>query len=304
MIQLSAVSKRYGPPRPGAGTLAVRELTLDIPRGGCRAVVGPNGAGKTTLFGLVLGFLRPTAGDVEIEGDDPRRYIRRHGAGYLPERFSVPPEWPVRAALLAFAKLEGLRAAAAARADEALERFGLTGHADRAFGELSHGLKQRVGLAQAFLGERDLIVLDEPTEGLDPLWRIRLREAVGALRARGATVLIASHDLAEVERMADHVIVIDRGAVRQVFQTRADAAPRAFALRLETPSDEVARLFPGAQSLDSAPGALYHVTVDDARDLSGRLAALLATGAVLAAMHPLGEPLEERVRRALDEPDA
>jgi ABC-type uncharacterized transport system ATPase subunit len=147
-------------------------------------------------------------------------------------------------------------------------------------------------------------VLDEPTEGLDPLWRVRLREAVGALRARGATVLIASHDLAEVERMADHVIVIDRGAVREVFETRAAAAPRAFALRLEAPSDEVPRLFPGARPLDADTGAIYHVTVDDARELSGRLAALLATGAVLAAVHPLGEPLEERVRRALGEPDA
>jgi ABC-type multidrug transport system ATPase subunit len=303
MIQLREVSKRYGP-RRGRGVDAVREISFTVPRGECWAVVGPNGAGKTTLFGLMLGFLRPTAGEVEIDGDEPRRYLRSHGAGYLPERFMLPSEWPVREALHAFARLERLGADAGRVADEALERCGLTAHSEKTFGELSHGLRQRVGIAQATLADRQLFVLDEPTEGLDPLWRIQLRDAIATLRARGATILLASHDLAEVERMANHVVVMDRGVVREGFATRPVEERRTYALRLEADTERVMEIFPGAERHTSDGGAVYHVAVADTAELSNRLAALLATGAVITTLQPVAEPLEERVRRALGDAES
>jgi ABC-type multidrug transport system ATPase subunit len=297
MIQLHQLTKRYGPPRVRARP-AVRDITLSVARGESWAVVGPNGAGKTTLFGLVLGFLKPTGGSVEIAGDAPRDYLRRNGAGYLPERFTVPGEWPVRETLRGFAGVERLGADAARMADAALERFGLQEHADRRFADLSHGVRQRVGLAQAFLAARELIVLDEPTEALDPLWRIRLRDTVTDARQRGATLLLASHDLAEVERLADRAVVIDRGAVREVMDVRTPAdAARAFLLELDSPSARIAEIFPGASD---AGTATYHVSVTGVADLSARIAALLATGALLREVRPLEEPLEQRVRRALD----
>ena len=124
--------------------------------------VGPNGAGKSTLFSLILGFLEPSAGEIAIQGDDPRAYIRKHGAGYLPERFRLPPEWPVRDALRAFAGLERI---AVRNADVAIETFGLREHATKTVAMLSHGMVQRVGLAQAFMAERMLLVLGRANGG-------------------------------------------------------------------------------------------------------------------------------------------
>lgn len=305
MIDIDRVSKRYGPPRRVApGPYAVREVTLKVPRGATWAAVGPNGAGKSTLFALVLGFLRPTDGVLRIDGVEPRAYVRRHGAGYLPERFSLPGEWPIRDALRALARLDRLGRAAKRVADDALERLGLTQHAEKSFAELSHGLRQRVGVAQALLAERPLVVLDEPTEGLDPLWRVQLRDVVAELHARGVTVLLASHDLAEVERLATDVAVLENGAVRRVFATREQEPVRRYALRVVAGGEHVARVFPGATTDAARDAYLYHVDVVDAAELSGRLAALLDAGAVLAEVRPLAEPLEARVRRALGGPGA
>lgn len=301
MIEFEKAGKIYGPaPGRSRPVEALREVTLRIPRGGVWAVVGPNGAGKTTLFGLLLGFLHPTEGRVRVGDVEPRRYLRRHGAGYLPERFGVPGEWTVASALRAFARLEGLSARdAAARAGEMIERFGLEAHAGKPAAALSRGLNQRLGLAQALLGRRELIVLDEPTEGLDPLWRIRLRDAIQELRAEGRTVLIASHDLAEVERLAERVVLLQGGRVRDVLEVaqQEDEAQR-YRITLAEPSAAVAEAFPDAATEPGNDHA-FVVTVADARELSARLAALLAAGAILASVQPATEPLEEQVRRAL-----
>src|SRR5690606_28906544 len=194
MIEFVGAGKRFvSGPRPWRGPVtidALKDVTLSIPEGGAWGVVGPNGAGKSTLFALLLGFLQPTSGAVRIRGLAPRRYVRRHGAAYLPERFRVPGEWRGRPALVALARLEGLRPdVAARRADEALQRLGLEPFADREVRTLSRGVLQRLGLAQALLGERELLVLDEPTEGLDPLWRIKLRAILEEQRAAGRTIL-------------------------------------------------------------------------------------------------------------------
>ncbi len=235
-------------------------------------VVGPNGAGKTTLFGLLLGFLRPTEGTVRIDGLEPRRYLRREGAAYLPERFRLPPEWMVGAALRALADLEGLRRPQArARVAALLERFDLAGHATRPIGALSRGLCQRLGLAQALIAERPLVVLDEPTEGLDPLWRVRFRDLVDELRAAGRTVLIASHDLAEVERLARRVVLLEGGRVKEIFEVaRLAGGPLAYRLELAAPSSAVAAAFPGA--VEAPPG-------DGGADARGYAAAAVPGGA-------------------------
>jgi ABC-type multidrug transport system ATPase subunit len=297
MIELASVTRTYGTrARP---VHALRDVSLSL-GAGVQAVVGPNGAGKTTLLGLALGFLRPTAGSVRIEGLPPRRWLRRHGAAYLPERFRLPPEWPVRSALEALARLEGAsRADAAGRADAAIAKLGLEDDADRPVGALSRGRYQRVGLAQALLAERAVVVLDEPTEGLDPLWRVRFREIVDELRGGGRTVVLASHDLAEVERMADRVVLLDRGRVRDILDIRPPAGgPLRYRIELAETGTAVDAAFPDAER---AGGALI-ATVADHRELSHRLAALLEGGAVLRAVAPAEGGLEERVRSRLEEP--
>ncbi|MGH7504370.1 MAG: ABC transporter ATP-binding protein, partial [Longimicrobiales bacterium] len=251
MIRFENVTKRYGAARRH-GTAALRDVSLSVPRGGAYSVVGPNGAGKSTLFALTLGFLRPTTGTIIVDEAAPRDYVRRHGAGYLPERFGPPAAWRVRDALHAFARIDG---EPAARADAALERWGLTEHATKELGELSHGLRQRVGLAQALLAPRELVMLDEPHEGLDPLWRVRLREAVLELRAEGRTIVIASHDLAEVERMTEHAVLLDDGQVREVLETAAPATPTRYRIRLAAPSEGFAAAFSLGQVVDGECGS-------------------------------------------------
>jgi ABC-2 type transport system ATP-binding protein len=295
MIEMEGVDKTYG--ARGHAVHALRDVSMSLGPG-VWGVVGPNGAGKSTLLALVLGFLRPSAGQVRVDGSSPRRYLRRRGAGYLPERFSVPPEWPVAATLRTLARLEGVSGRDAdARADHALDRLGLRDQADRRVGELSRGLNQRLGLAQALLADRDLVVLDEPTEGLDPLWRVRFRDLVRELRGQGRTVLLASHELAEVERVADRAILLQEGRVREVMDLQGPAGPATrYRIELAGPSDALPIAFPGSDP--SAHSAT--VTVADAAELSHRLAALLDAGGVVRAVVP-EEGLEERVRRTLED---
>jgi ABC-2 type transport system ATP-binding protein len=306
MLAFRNVTRRFR--SPGGDVIAARDISLDIPPGGVWAVVGPNGAGKTTLFGLALGFLRPTEGRVTLDGDEPRRFVRRRGAAYLPERFSLPGGWRVRAALHAFARLDGMGAAVArARADTVLERLGLERHAERPVGALSRGLLQRVGLAQALLADRPVVVLDEPTEGLDPLWRIRLRDLVTELRNPDRLVLVASHALAEVERVADRVVLLEDGRIMDILDAAGPGdGPLRYRIRLARPSPAVADVFPDATMVRRSPDSTtaYIVAVADAPELSQRLAALLDHGVTLVEATPVVEPLEERVRRALDRPDA
>lgn len=311
MIRLDAVTKRFSTgPAPGRAPRtveALRDVTLDVPAGGVRAVVGPNGAGKSTLFALLLGFLRPSRGSILVDGLPPRTYVHRRGAAYLPERFRLPGESTPRAALRALARLEGLASTDAARtADDRLDHLGLAAHAAKPIRALSRGLLQRLGIAQALLAPRDLVLLDEPTEGLDPIWRIRFREIVDGLRREGRTVLLASHDLAEVERLAGHAILLESGRVWDVIAIEPPAAAAGrYRLELARPVPAISEAFPGAVAETDTEGdagpATYSVPVEDAAELSGRLAALLADGAIVVSVRPAAAPLEERVRRALEQ---
>jgi ABC-2 type transport system ATP-binding protein len=294
MIQFQGVGKRFGGRHRTAGVVALHDVSLEIPAGSAVGVVGPNGAGKSTLFALLLGFLRPSAGTISIAGLPPRDYTRKHGAGYLPERFSLPPDWSVRDALSALAGLDRV-SNPDDRSREALARLGLEEHADKAVSALSRGLLQRLGIAQAVLAERQLMVLDEPTEGLDPIWRLRLRELITELRREQRTLFIASHDLAEIERLVDRVIVLDGGSIRESFEVAHDpATARRYRIELESPVAGAAEL-PGIHAADER--ALL-VDVADARELTARLAALLALGAIVQSVQP-ADRVEERVRAAL-----
>lgn len=296
MIELESVAKRFritpGPGRRAGFVDALTDVSAQIAAGEVLAVVGPNGAGKSTLFSLILGFLEPTAGDISIAGVDPRAYMRKHGAGYLPERFRLPPEWRVRDALRSFASLERLQAV---HADAVIDAFGLSEHATKTVATLSHGMLQRVGLAQALLAERALIVLDEPTEGLDAFWRVRFRDMIAQQRKRGATILIASHDLAELERLADRAILLDAGRVREIVSLRERTEVRAYRIELTASHPALTDVFPAARATAEMPS--YIVNVSDVADLNRRLAALLAAGAAVLSVTP-ADTLEDRVTGA------
>lgn len=292
MIELKAVGKNFrvapGPGRKAGVVVALRNITTSLETGTIIGVVGPNGAGKTTLFGLLLGFLEATDGDIAIDGAAPRDYVRRHGASYLPERFQLPRDWTVRSALHALLSLE----ASPRPVDDILAEYELTQYATAAAHTLSRGTMQRLGVAQALAAPRNLVVLDEPTEGLDPLWRVRFRESVQQLRADGRTVLIASHDLVEIERLADRVIVLKGGTIADDISLSSERSdPREYSMVLSAASERFGEYFPRHRVTGHAS---YAVTVDDAVDLTARLRALLESGAIVVSVTPDAD-LEQRI---------
>jgi len=208
VLELDGVGKRYG------RRAALAEVDLAVPAGAAIGLLGPNGAGKTTALRLLLGFGRPSAGHVRVQGLDPNDPHSREGLGYLPERMALPARMSVAAVLALHAGLAGLAGSAARRAVEAvLVQTGIADRCGERVGGLSKGLLQRLGFAQALLGEPRILLLDEPTSGLDPIGIREARGWIAAARERGCTVLVSSHGLSEVERVCDRVAILHEGRV-------------------------------------------------------------------------------------------
>lgn len=245
MIRITELSKVYGASfgRGGATVRALDAVSLEVEPGSALGVIGLNGAGKSTLLRALLGYVRPSGGEVRIADLPPRAYAERHGVAYVPERVAIPAQWTVRGALMAYAMLGNLGVDAADRVEAALHRLGLEDLAGRKVGRLSKGNVQRLAIAQALLGDRELMVLDEPTDGLDPVWIAELRTIVSEWRAADPTrvLIVASHNLPEVERLADRVVVLHRGRVLARLEMGSGAHPALESAFLELVGGERGR---------------------------------------------------------------
>src|SRR5712692_6390976 len=232
MIVIHGVSKTYG--RLGRRTLALDGVSLHVRRGETLGLIGPNGAGKTTLLSCLLGFLRPDAGAISIDGrpvDDLRIRAR---TGYMPERLGFDRDLSGADFLAFHWRLAGgdpsrTGAEVAAAADRVgLERRALA----QKLRTYSRGMLQRIGVAQATLGEPELLFLDEPASGTDPLGVAVVRDRILEAKARGATIVLNSHQLPEVERVCDRVVFIDHGRLSREEILRGETAgPRKAILR-------------------------------------------------------------------------
>ena len=190
-------------------------VDLSVEPGQVGAVVGPNGAGKTTLLRILAGFKRPDYGRCTIAGEPPEVYRRRWGCGYLPESLVLPRAWTAREILARGADLAAKPANRRSVFERAVARSGLDPDAlDKPARKGSKGMRRRLGLVLALAGEPMFLVLDEPFSGLDAVAREALRNEVRAARDRGAAVLFASHETAEVERLADRVHILEGGRMR------------------------------------------------------------------------------------------
>jgi ABC-2 type transport system ATP-binding protein len=198
--------KRYG------RTVAVRSLSMTVGRGEIFGFLGPNGAGKTTVVKMLLGLVRPSAGEALVLGAPiGDRETRRH-IGYLPELFRFQPWLSAREVMYLHCRLLELpKRSWPGAADESLSTVGLEGRADDKVAGFSKGMQQRLGLGVALLGHPDLVILDEPTSALDPIGRHDVRQITRELRDRGATVFLNTHLLEEAEQVCDRVAVIDKG---------------------------------------------------------------------------------------------
>lgn len=207
VIALDNVSKRYG------SETVVSDVSFQVQAGECVVLVGHNGAGKTTLLKLMLGLTRPTSGTVEVLGGNPAfsaAVAPDKTLGYLPESVAFYEAMTGREVLAFYARLKGVPV----RDCEALlDLVGLLPAAKRRVGTYSKGMRQRLGLAQAMLGDPQLLFLDEPTTGLDPLLRHQFYELIDGLHKKGATSIISSHALNEVEARANRFIIMKTGIV-------------------------------------------------------------------------------------------
>ncbi|MBR0367981.1 MAG: ATP-binding cassette domain-containing protein [Clostridia bacterium] len=215
ILRADRLSKQYG------NGIAVDRVSFEL-REGVTGLLGANGAGKTTLMRMLTGVLMPTSGAVDADGIPASSEAYRALLGYLPQDFGYYPEFTVRDFVMYFAALKGLdRRTARRRTEELLERVGLSGAAGRRMKTLSGGMRQRAGIAQALVNDPRILILDEPTAGLDPGERVRFRKLIREIGGR-SIVLFSTHIVSDVEHIADHVMMMKAG--RLIWRGKWDAS--------------------------------------------------------------------------------
>jgi ABC-2 type transport system ATP-binding protein len=297
-IDVRGLVKRYD------GRAVLGGLTFDVRRGECLALLGPNGAGKTTTVEIVEGYRRADGGEIRVLGLDPARdgAALRARIGLLLQAGGIYPQARPLEMLRLYARFH----AAPHDPTELLDLVGLREAAATRYKVLSGGQKQRLGLALALVGRPELVVLDEPTAGMDPAAKVATRILIAELRAAGVTVLLTTHDLADVERLADRIALIDRGrlvALGSPAELTAGAAPR-LRVRLAAPLSEpdrralaetLARDRAGATVVDDTGGRYRLDGIDPDPALVAWLTAWCAANGVLVVdLQTGGGSLEDR----------
>ena len=301
MIEVQHLTKRYG------RVPAVEDVSFRVERGEILGFLGPNGAGKTTTMRVLTGYMPPTAGKAVVAGFDvfeqPLEAKRR--TGYLPETPPLYPEMTVREYLMFVARIKGVPGGERkARVDAAMDRTRVSDMAERHCGKLSKGYRQRVGLAQALLHNPDVLILDEPTAGLDPKQIIETRQLIKEL-AGNHTIILSTHILPEVAQTCQRVVIINRGRVVAVDTpdnlTRRLSGSETMYVQVEGLAADVTPVLqavPGvtrvslAERHDGASG--YEVESEPGRDVRRDLShAVVAGGWGLLELRPIRLSLEE-----------
>ncbi len=282
---------------------AVKGVSFEVRAGHIVGFLGPNGAGKTTTIKMLTGLIRPTSGRATVFGHSIPSAAAMARVGFLPENPYVYPYLTPREFVGMCGRLSGLRGAAlSARTDQVLGQVGILYAADRAVRRLSKGMLQRTGLAAALVGDPELLILDEPMSGLDPVGRKEVRDLILEERSRGRTIFFSTHILTDVEQLCDHVSILREGRVvvsgslrdllrREVQRTDVVLADASEAL-------EAALL--GAGHSVNRVGPLLHLEVSGAEKVQAVLRQALDAGAVVERVAPRSETLEDLfVREAI-----
>ncbi len=273
-IELDSVCKSFGPVH------AVDDLSLQVPQGCVYGFLGPNGAGKTTTLRMIMDIIRPDRGSIQLFGD-PASARARNRVGYMPEERGLYRKMTVTAVLNYFGSLKGLPAGRLkVKVPEWLQRVDLAEHAGKKVEELSRGMHQKLQFVVTVINDPDLVILDEPFSGLDPVNQDMLREIISGLRQEGKTILFSTHVMHEAERLCDFIVLIDRGKVvvnGTLDEIRAGHEANTISLELEGDTDFVQRL-PLVQSVkpdgrrldvrlrdDADPQELLRVLVERSR---------------------------------------
>jgi ABC-2 type transport system ATP-binding protein len=300
MIVVEGVSKTYG--RFGRATRALDDVSLTVPKGETLGLIGPNGAGKTTLLSCLLGFLRPDAGRITVDGKDVDDLSVRARTGYMPERLGFDRDLTGAAFLAHHWRLSGGDPGRTeAEASAAVARVGLDPSVlVRRLKTYSRGMLQRIGVAQATLGDPDLLFLDEPASGTDPVGVAIVRERILDAKKRGATIVLNSHQLAEVEKVCDRVVFIDRGQLQRTETLTGEGVSRKRTLVRVPPGREADALTSltaaGFRVEPGAEGSLVLADLPDT-DVARAVQALALADVPIYEVRSSAE-LEELFRRA------
>jgi ABC-2 type transport system ATP-binding protein len=269
MIDVTNLSKSYG------SVQALREASFHVDAGEIIGLLGPNGAGKTTMMKILTGYLQPTSGTAVVDGLDVLTHaleVQRR-LGYLPENAPLYPELSVQAYLKMIASLRQIpEEEQPTLLTEAIRATNLEKHLTQPIGQLSKGYRQRVGLAQAIVHQPKLLILDEPTIGLDPTQIVEVRHLIRRL-AQNSTIILSTHILSEVETICDRVIILINGEIRadarladleastDVILILGDRVPKAVSALRSLGGVET------VQSMPTAEGTAYRITAEGTRDL-------------------------------------
>lgn len=301
VLDIQGLTKHYGE------LVALDNLTLTLGKGQILGLIGPNGAGKTTAIKILVGLARPTSGRATIAGADCVRDARRikRLVGYMPDVFGSYDNMRVREYLDFFGAAFGIKRGRRARIDEVLETTGATYMQDRYVESLSHGMKQRVAVARTLLHDPQVLILDEPANGLDPLARIEMRELLLRLAASGKTLLVTSHILPELSRICNQVAIITRGKLRafgtlpeimrQVSQRRTMEVQLADGEQVESAARVLRECLGGDEAVEAsaAESTLRFATAMSEQQLGDLLARLITQGVVVTQFRELQTDLED-----------
>lgn len=299
-IAIEGARKVYKPMLGAAGREAVHDVSLSVAPGTIHGLLGPNGAGKTTTLKMLLGLIKPAGGTFRILGEDSTRPAGRRNVGFLPEQPYFPQHLTAAQALRLYARLAGVPAPEiAGRIESLLERVGLTGRDKTSLDQFSRGMLQRLGIAQALINQADVVILDEPASGLDPVGQRDVRNLMLSLRDDGVTVLLSSHQLSEVEAVCDDVTILNAGRVAaegdldDLLNIEGRTSVRARGLGDRLPAAVAAR----AENVAVSGGA-WVFSVPDA-EVRAVVDAIDEAGGVLVSVMPMRDSLEDYFARLL-----
>jgi len=289
VLEVVDLTKKFG------GVTAVDELSFAVAPGEVFGFLGRNGAGKTTTIKVALDLVKPTGGEVRVFGEDWREPELRRRVGYLPEFPVRYPDLTPRRYILFAARLFGLaRDEAARRTDELIKKVELEDAADRQMGGFSKGMLQRVGLAQALVNEPDLLFLDEPTAGLDPLGHHLVKELVRDYAARGKAVVVSSHILAEIEAQCSRVAIIDEGRLVAEGELAELLKPtNVVEVEVEGPAAAAREAFAKVSSAVDATGNRFVLTLLPGKEASDVSKAAASAACVVTALTTRRQSLED-----------
>jgi ABC-2 type transport system ATP-binding protein len=293
-IEFAGVSKSYRVKMSSARLPALNQVSFAVERGEVCAFLGPNGAGKTTSMSILMGFVYAESGTARVLGYPPGDVRAKRQIGFLPENFAFYRYLTAHQLLRFHLRLSGVEARdPEPLINDLIAKVKLEQYRDLKIGKYSRGMVQRLGIAQALIGDPELLVLDEPTSGLDPAGRKEVRDVMAALKNEGKTIFLSSHILSEVEKISDRVIIIDRGHVVRagVLQSMLEESNKVEIVADRLPED--------LEQAFTANGAAIHRELNQVRvaiDAAQKRAvaeALWAAGCDVISMAPAKSSLEE-----------